>query len=461
MKKYIIISVVILVLAGVLGGVAMRRSSRNAKSKPAGAVVRVEVPQVSDLVESVNAPGEVEPCNKVAISARVAARIVGMPFEEGQRVTRGDPKASPPVPPSVLVRLDSTDLEAALRSTEARRAAQAAQIEAEKARIASQRAQIQATEATMLKAEQDLRRNEQLLKGSNLSQEDYDQVRCRHDELKAQREAAKHSLVAAERNLEVMQHNLEAAEADITRARDAMNYTTILAPIDGIVTRRNAKVGELAMTGTMNNPGTVIMEVADLSQMLVTVQLDERAVAKVETGQHATVRIHAYPGEAFDGVVTTIALTNDTAAGGVKYYKTRILLDTKGKRIYSGLTAEAEIRTKTHTGILKIPSQAIVGRPVDGLPLALRENNPNVDTKKTVTTVVYRFQGGKAVITPVSIGPSDVTHTILTAGASATDRIVTGPYKALDGLQDGQEIQDEREVAKKKTEKPAADAAKK
>lgn len=462
MKKIVIMAVVFLVIAGLVGGWFIRRAGQKAKAQTAGAVVRIEAPQLGELVESVGAPGEVEPRTKVAISARVAARIVAMPFSEGQRVTRGDPGATPPVPPSVLVRLDATDLEAALRSCEARRAAQAAQIESEKARISSQGAQLQANEATLLKAEQDLRRNEELLKTSDLSQADGEQARCRRDELKALRTAAQHSLAAAKFSLEVMQHNLEAAEAEVARARDAMSYTTLAAPIDGIVTRRNAKVGELVMTGTMNNPGTVIMEVADLSQMLVTVQLDEREVAKVEAGQHATVRIHAYPDETFDGVVDTIALTNDVASGGVKYYKTRILLDTKGRRIYSGLTADAEIATKTHKGILKIPSQAIVARPVDGLPLALRENNPNVNIKKTATTVVYRFKDGKAVITPVSIGPSDITHTILTSGVSAEDRIVTGPYKVLDSLQDGQILQDEREVEKKRLgAKPATAPVKK
>ena len=86
-------------------------------------------------------------------------------------------------------------------------------------------------------------------------------------------------------NIEVAQHQLKAADAEIARARDAVSYTTITSPIDGVVTRINAKVGELVVTGTMNNPGTMIMEVADLSQMLLVVQLDEADVGKVKAGR--------------------------------------------------------------------------------------------------------------------------------------------------------------------------------
>jgi len=450
-RSWVVILVVVLGVVGIAVslGVYARKSSSQGDLGPE---VRIDNPEKGELVESVNAPGEVEPLNKVAISAKVMARILEMPYEEGQAVTKGDPNADPVVPASVLVRLDATDLEANLRSAEARRAAQAAQIESDKARIEGQQAQLEGTRSSLAQAQRELERAKQLCESKDMSQSDLDSAQSKYDELAAQYEAAVHGLDAAALGLSVSQHNLDAADAEIMRARDAVGYTTITSPIDGVVTRRNAKVGELVVTGTMNNPGTVILEVADLSQMRLVVQVDESDIGGVKVGQKANVRIHAYPDEKFEGVVESIALTHDYASGGAKYYKTKILLATNGRRIYSGLTADVDILTNKHEDIIKVPSQAVLGRAVDDLPLSIRENNPCVDMKKTYATVVYRFADGKTVVTPVTAGPSDATHTVILAGLTGEDKIVVGPYKVLESIKHDQKVQDEKEVEKKKEE---------
>ena len=118
-----LVLVVILVGAGVLLGPAAMRKLRDQLPAPQGTAVRLMAPQRGDLVETINAPGEIEPKTKIELSARLSARIVSMPFVEGDRVTKGDPNANPPVEPSLLIQLDSTDLEAQLKAAEARRAA--------------------------------------------------------------------------------------------------------------------------------------------------------------------------------------------------------------------------------------------------------------------------------------------------------------------------------------------------
>ena len=132
------------------------------------------------------------------------------------------------------------------------------------------------------------------------------------------------SLVGEDANLLVMQHQAEAAQAEIARATDEMGYTKMYSPIDGVVTRLNAEVGELVVTGTMNNPGTVIMEVADLSTMLFKARVDESAIASLKVGQKAIVRVPAYKDHEFSGTVQTVALANTEAKDGTKYFKTEI-----------------------------------------------------------------------------------------------------------------------------------------
>src|SRR5690606_28993970 len=119
-----------------------------------------------------------------------------------------------------------------------------------------------------------------------------------------------------------------------------------------------------------------ILEVADLSAMLLVAQVDEADIGAVEPGQRAWVRMNAYPGKVFTGVVETVALAHRTAADGSKYYETEILLDTQGQPIPTGLTADVEIETRRHPDVLKVPTQAVLARPVDSLPLPIREGNP-------------------------------------------------------------------------------------
>lgn len=449
MKKSRIVIVTVLVTLAVVFAIGMLLSSKMAASRKA-TVVRVEQAQRGELIEFVSAPGEIEPKTKVEISAKVSARIVELPYEEGDTVTHGDPEAKPPVPASILVRLDAKDLESQLLSAEAGRAAQAAQIEVEKARIASQQASLAGFAASLKQAQRDLQRQKALLESKDISQATFDQTQLNYDELKAQYDSAKHTLESAVLNLDVLQHNLEAADARIAQAQEALTYTTITSPIDGVITRINAEVGEVVVFGTMNNPGTVIMEVADLSQMLVVAQVDEADVAKLEVGQKATVHVDAFPDKEFKGIVDSIALAHTMSRTMTKYFRTEILLEDTQEKLHSGLTANVDIETRKHTDVLKVPTQAVLGREVDSLPLEIRENSPEVDTSKTYATVVYRYIDGKAVVTPVKIGQSDLTHTIIKSGITEEDKIVVGPYKVLESLKHDQKILDEREAEAKK-----------
>lgn len=142
MKTFLISSGVVLAILAILGGGGLWIAGRGKGRVNVATPVRVECPVCGDLVESVNAPGEIQPLKKVEISARVSARIIELPYKAGEHVTVGDPNAHPPIAPSVLLRLDSTEMQAVLRSAESRRSAQEAQIQVEQRHLASQEANI-------------------------------------------------------------------------------------------------------------------------------------------------------------------------------------------------------------------------------------------------------------------------------------------------------------------------------
>ncbi|UCE50409.1 MAG: efflux RND transporter periplasmic adaptor subunit [Phycisphaerales bacterium] len=453
-KSRIIIIVVVVILVVVAGGGMAVRSKLKVPDKTT--TVRIENAQSGELIEFVSAPGEIEPLSKVEISAKVSARVVALPYDEGATVTKGDPNADPPVLPSILVQLDSKDWESQLVSAQASRDAQAAQIEVEKARIASQQANLVGLSASLEQAKRNMERQRGLLQSKDIAQATFDQTKAQYDELKAQYAGAESTLHAAKLNLIVLQHNLEGADARIDQAQEALSYTTIVSPIDGTVTRLNAEVGEMVMTGTMNNPGTIIMEVGDLSEMLVVAQVDEADVAKLEVGQKARVHVQAWPDKIFDGEVRTVALSQQFGMQGTKYYEAEVLLIDPNEQVFTGMTADVDIAVAEHGEVLIVPSQAVLGRKVDELPVKIRDKLTEQERKKAFASVVYVYNDGKAVATPVKIGASNTTQTVIKSGLTAEDRIVVGPYKELEKLKHEQKVQDEREVQAKKDAKARA-----
>ena len=443
MRKFIKISIIVVIVFAIIFGAVKFFTKKNSTDKAATAV-HLEKPVRGELVEYVTCPGTLEPKKKVTISAKVSARIIALPYKMGERVTCGEPNANPPIPPSVLVSLDSTELETELRSATAIKAALASQLEVEKESLNGQEDALAAAKANLIQAQLDFNRKAELLKSKDISASSYEQAQARFDQLKSDYDSAVHKFEASRKNLDVIQHNLEADEAHIQRAGQALTYTTITTPIDGIITQVNAEVGEVVIYGTMNNPGTVIMEVADLSRMLVAAQVDEVDIAKIQKGQKAKIRIAGFDSNDCIGTVDTVALKMDQSMGqsSGRYFKVEILLDDNKDRIFSGLTADVDIEVKKHTDIIKVPSQAVLGREVDSLPPDIKKS-PLVDKSKTFATVVFRYVDGKAVITPVKTSASDLQYTVITAGIKDTDKIVTGPYKVLESIAHDQKLKEE------------------
>jgi len=358
------------------------------------------------------------------------------------------------------VRLDDKDLQSNLRSAQARRDAQAAQLQVGKMRLATQESAMVGTRALLEDARRTLERDQELARSRTIAQSELDQAQCSVDKLQADLEAAENSLKADRMALEVLQHQLASAEAEVARCKDDLANTMIVSPIDGTVTRLAAEVGELAVMGTMNNPGTEILRVADLSRMLLVAQIDEADIGAVEAGQNAKIRIQAYGEKVFSGKVQSVALINSISGiNRSKCYETKILIDTQGQQIFSGLTAEVEIQTKRHDNVLRLPSQAVLGRRVDDLPWQIRDKNPTIDQAKSITPVVYRCVNGKAVVTPVKIGAANATQTIILEGLNDDDVVVVGPYKVLEQLRHEQKLEDEKASATASTASAATSSA--
>jgi HlyD family secretion protein len=279
------------------------------------------------------------------------------------------------------------------------------------------------------------------------------------DVTRAELEAAEASYLQAQSDKQSLEFGIEQARAQITQAEKDLENTTITSPIDGVIVSLNAEVGETVIVGTTNNPGSVIMEIADLSSMLLKAAVDEANIAPVRVGQEATVYINAYPDREYTGTVRQIGLKRQVAQDGTGTFEVEIAMELgEGETLYSGLTASTDIAVERFFDAVRVPSQAVLDRRVDELPPEIR-NNPLVDLNKTFARVVFRVVDGKTVITPVKAGASDLISTQIVEGLAVGDAIVAGPFRVLVDLKHDVPVRDEKQVKAEEAAKAGAGAA--
>ncbi|MBU3729291.1 MAG: efflux RND transporter periplasmic adaptor subunit [Phycisphaerales bacterium] len=429
MRTYLNIAAAVLAVAViglVIGGGAIFEMLPGMGAREEKLGVRTATVKAGTLTETITAPGVVEPISQVEISAQVNARVMAIPFREGERVRKGD----------LLIQLDDRNLRAAKESATARRDGDAARLEAERARIAGPRQTVEI-------ARRNMERQKRLFESGDVPRTNFEDAEVRVRELEA-------TIAAAERSIASLESALAASSAEIERVEQELSFAKIDAPIDGFVTQLNAEVGELVVVGTMNQQGTVIMTVADLDKMRMLAQVAEADIAKVKVGQPCDIRINAYKDQVFKGVVTDVALQRtatslggggssaSAATQGGGTFKVTVSIDSGGTQILSGLAGNVDITIAEHRGLV-LPSQAIVERRTEDLPEAAFESGL-ADKSRRVTAVVFIDDGGKAIMAPVRTGPSSMTQTIVEAGLEANQTVVTGPYKALERMMQGDPI---------------------
>jgi HlyD family secretion protein len=369
--------------------------------------VTVEKVKKENLTSITSASGEVKPKKNVNISAHVAGRIIKIGVEEGQRVKEND----------FLLKLDSTQYEA--------------MADRDRALISSHKADLIRAEATLKKDERYYERQKKLYDEKLISEELLEAANAQYEISKAQHQA--------------ILFQIEQAQASFESTLDTLSKTIYNSPIDGIITSLRVEEGEIAMIGTMNNPGTILMTIADLSVMEVEVEVDETDVIGVEIGHRAEVRVDALPDQTIEGKVTEIgssALQQTTASQESKDFKVIITLENPPKSLKPGLSASADIITAEKQDVLAVPISALVLREKK------EENSKNDEQEEGV----YVVENSRVKFFPVEKGIMGEMMIEIISGLEEGQQIVVGPYSALRQLKDDMLIKQEE----KKEEKEAA-----
>jgi len=411
MKKKILWGILIAVVAVSLGGWALARRQGE------GAEVQVATVGREDVQAKVTANGKVQAQKKVDISATIAGQITHLAVKEGDEVRRGQ----------FLLQIDPVNPRSAVRSTES-----------------SMQALLQ---------EQDTAR-------SNLVQAkaDYQRAKGNHDakiisDSDFQRVAT--TLATSESVAGAAQRRVDQARATLEGVRDVLSKTTIHSPIDGVVTAKRVEEGEVAVIGVQNSPGTVLLTISDMSIVETEMEVDETSIPGVHLGQHARVRIDAYPNQTFDGLVTEVGSSpmagTGTANEAIKF-KVKVRIENPPKDVKPGLSAQADILTGFRANALVIPLQALVLR--DAPATSTKPGAaPRTEAPREVEGV-YLMENSKARFQPISTGLQGELAAEVVSGLHGGETLITGPFKALRTLKPGDPVK--KEKPKKGEERTAA-----
>ncbi|MBU1185992.1 MAG: efflux RND transporter periplasmic adaptor subunit [Acidobacteria bacterium] len=393
-KKVVIIIAVLAVLAVIV--ILNMQANREKAEK-----VYVEKVERANLTSVISASGEIMPKKNVNISAHIPGRIVQIGVVEGQWVSKND----------FLLKLDSIQYEA--------------NADRDRAIIRTYKAEQIKAQASLLRDKQNFERQKKLFEEELIAREQLEAAQANFDISAAQYEA--------------IQFQIKQAEASLQSTLDNLQKTVFYAPIDGILTSLRVEEGEIALVGTMNNPGTILMTIADLSVMEVEVEVDETDVVAVRLEQTAEVRVDAFPDRVILGKVTEIgssALQVVSAAQESKDFKVVITLQDPPESLKPGLSASADIITAEKKNVLAVPISALVLKEKDKKD----SSGPEEDQEEGVYIVDAE---GRARFVQVVKGIMGELNIEIHSGLEEGQKVIVGPYSALRIIKDGTLIKEE------------------
>lgn len=413
-KGKIIVGVILLVVAGLAGSGIYKKQHQATE-------VSVAKVKVQDVVGKVVANGKIQAENKVDLSALVMGQIVNLVVREGDRVKEGD----------FLLQIDK-------KRADAEEAGSAAAVQASLADLDSAR-------AARDQAANDLERARKNHEAGIVPDADYQRAQSGYDSSKGAYQAA--------------EQRIEQNRAMVNANHDAVTKSTVRAPISGIVTALRVKAGEVTVLGTMNNPGTQLMTISDMSTVQAVLMVDETDTPSIAVGQKAMLTLDSYPGRKFDGVVTEVGHSpiqkDDSELQGLITtteainFKVKVKISDPPSSIRPGFSVTADIITGTRSNVPTIPLAAVVIRDS---PKGEKDTSGRIKTEEGV----YSVADGKARFVPIKTGLTGELDIEVESGLKDGETVISGPFKTLRTIKEGDKVTEMSEEKRKATESGAA-----
>jgi HlyD family secretion protein len=413
-----------IIAAIILLAVGSGMGSSVYKKKHQATEVSVAQVKKQDIVGKVTANGKIQAENKVDLSALVMGQIVNLVVREGDRVERGD----------FLLQIDKN-----------RAAAEEA---SSAAALQGSLADRDSAKAAMDQAAKDLERARKNNDAGIVAVADYQRAQSSYDGAKGAYQAA--------------EQRIEQNRAIVNANHDTVTKSTVRAPISGIVTTLRVKAGEVTVLGTMNNPGTQLMTISDMSTVQAVLMVDETDTPNITVGQKAVLTLDSYPGRKFDGVVTEVGhspiLKDDNELQGLITtteainFKVKVKIEQPPPTIRPGFSVTADIITGRRSNVPTIPLAAIVIRDS---PKGDKDVSGRVRTEEGV----YSVAEGKARFVPIKTGLAGELDVEIENGLKDGETVISGPFKTLRSIKEGDRVKEMSEEKKKAAESGAAGGA--
>jgi HlyD family secretion protein len=346
-------------------------------------------------------------------------KIVRLPVAEGERVRAGQ----------VLARIDAVQAESDVTSARAQVLALEAGQRGAREQMRAAAADVAAAEARAADADQQFVRKKELFGAGLVPAVEFETARATAEDARAQLAAAR---AAADRVLHeesAAARRVAQARAERRRASDILSKTSIVSPIDGVVTRLHVREGEMVVVGIQNQPGTTLMTISDLGAIDAELKVAEADVLRLALGQTSTVTLESMPGRSFAGKVMEIgasALPVSGTGAAAREFKVVVRLEQPDPRLRPGLTCDAEIVTAERVDVITVPLQSVV----------LRQAAAGAPEQSGVFVV----QDRRAKFVPATagvIGGLDIEVRGITEGSP----VISGPYQVLRELRDGAQVE--------------------
>ncbi len=382
-----------------------------AKRGDRGQTVRIAEVGVEDLVATVTASGTIRPKTKVDISADITGRITRIGVTEGDWVDKGQ----------FLIQIEAAPYEAAVsRAT---------------ALLASGEASMLRADANRAEAERNLNRARNLHEREGLiSEEAFEQAQTAYDVSVA--------------NYQASAAQVDQYKASVVEAREQLGKTRLTAPMAGRVVRLPVEEGEVAVPGTFSRETALLMTIADMSEILAEVQVDETDVVRLALSDSVRITIDAYPDTAFVGYITKISnsarltatMTSAGSSDRAVDFDVEITLADPPIDIRPDLSATARIVTDVQKEVLAIPIIALTVRDHEVLPNENVERDSAAVGRSEETEGVFIVRDGLANFVPVNVGIAGEEHFQVLTGLQEGDSIVAGPYQVIRDLSDSTKV---------------------
>jgi HlyD family secretion protein len=362
------------------------------------------------IKSSILASGTLAFREQVQLRSEVIGQVIELHVEEADQVKKGD----------LVITLDPKTYQA--------------QVDQADARVRIQQIAIE-RQGLLIKTLSDRFERQKTMFAKNLVDEDSFQV-------------LESELALAKVDLRSLQESLTQARAALDQSEELLSKTRIRSPIDGVVIQLDLKVGETVIAGTTNIPGSTMMVIADPSETLTEVQVDEADIAQVRVGQSADIFTAAYPDTPLVGAIQSIAtVARQTQGQASLSFLVKILVEEQDiMKIRPGMSVRADIYTQSSEKTLAVPVQAVL-YDEDTDEDKDKDNDEKGNKEKTY---VFVMEDGKAVRKDVEIGISSDSDQEITAGLKEGEIIISGPFRTLRNLNDGDEVEKADEPDEKK-----------